>query len=206
MNDLGNIVVTPAERESVDLDNASLNPLSATSLQPHPTLWQFRVTPALRVLDTRRPNTCSGNSGGLFVVDGRLTTRDRVTATRIEDLVSRVQSADSPNTAYTIAPSNEELIAIKAELIDDDILISVLDFNAEIDIHIVALIDLFDLTAAEIRLTQDLISGLSLKAIAAKQGISTNTVRAHLKSTFLKTKTNRQADLIKMATLLSVSF
>jgi len=209
MNDLGNVLVSKASFIEDDLaisSNLEQGRNIVTELRPHPTLWQFRVSPDLAVHETLPPESCTSTLGVLQVVDGELRARDRDTALRIQHLVARVQQDDAPDVAYTFAPAHDQPAAIKVERTDADILISILDFDAELDVHIVALIELYELTAAEVRLTQDLVAGLSLKQIASKQGISTNTVRAHLKSAFLKTKTNRQADLIKMATMLSISF
>ena len=59
-----------------------------------------------------------------------------------------------------------------------------------------ALADHFQLTPAESKLALDLLKGYSLKSYAKKHSISIETPRYHLKNIFLKTDTNRQADLI----------
>ena len=53
---------------------------------------------------------------------------------------------------------------------------------------------LYDVTEAEARVTEALLSGLTVQAIATKQGVSPQTIRTHLKSVFAKTGTARQAD------------
>ncbi len=55
---------------------------------------------------------------------------------------------------------------------------------------------LYDVTEAEARVTEALLSGLTVQAIAERQGVSTQTIRTHLKSVFAKTGVTRQADLI----------
>ena len=57
---------------------------------------------------------------------------------------------------------------------------------------------LFSLTAAEARLAADLREGLSLKAAAARRGVSVNTTRAQLTSIFAKTGTHRQSELMRL--------
>jgi DNA-binding CsgD family transcriptional regulator len=57
----------------------------------------------------------------------------------------------------------------------------------------------FGLTGAEARVLSDLLEGLSLPDAAARHRISVNTVRWHLKRLFEKTNTNRQSDLVRIA-------
>jgi DNA-binding CsgD family transcriptional regulator len=64
---------------------------------------------------------------------------------------------------------------------------------------------LFGLTLAEARIAAAISSGLTLDAIAAKYGITKNTVRNQLRSAFAKTDTNRQADLVRLLSRLSPS-
>lgn len=61
-----------------------------------------------------------------------------------------------------------------------------------------ALAALFSLTAAEARLAADLREGLSLKAAAARRGVSVNTSRVQLSSLFAKTGTHRQSELMRL--------
>jgi DNA-binding CsgD family transcriptional regulator/PAS domain-containing protein len=57
----------------------------------------------------------------------------------------------------------------------------------------------FGLTGAEARVLSALLEGLNLTETAERFQISVNTVRWHLKRLFEKTGTNRQADLIRLA-------
>jgi DNA-binding CsgD family transcriptional regulator len=57
---------------------------------------------------------------------------------------------------------------------------------------------LFDLTPAEARVSALLAEGLSVRAIAGRLSIQTNSVRAQLKSAFAKTGTSRQAELVSL--------
>jgi DNA-binding CsgD family transcriptional regulator len=57
---------------------------------------------------------------------------------------------------------------------------------------------LFDLTPAEARIAACLVAGLTVKTTAARQGLSVETVRSHVKSLLLKSGTNRQADFLAM--------
>lgn len=57
----------------------------------------------------------------------------------------------------------------------------------------------FQLTPAEIRLWEALSEGRSLAGIAARNGVSVNTLRVQLASIYRKTGAHRQADLVRMA-------
>lgn len=58
--------------------------------------------------------------------------------------------------------------------------------------------DVFELTAAESRLAVALTNGKDLETYATERGLSKQTLRNQLKSIFLKTGTNRQAQLAVM--------
>jgi len=60
------------------------------------------------------------------------------------------------------------------------------------------LMHLYSLTPAEARLAVTLANGHSLETIAAEFNLSLHTIRSQLKSCFRKTKTNRQAELVKL--------
>jgi DNA-binding CsgD family transcriptional regulator len=63
---------------------------------------------------------------------------------------------------------------------------------------------LFDLTHKEAQLAHCLANGRSLQEAAVELGITLNTARAHLRSTFSKTGIDRQARLVR-AILRSVA-
>ncbi|MGK5047946.1 helix-turn-helix transcriptional regulator [Janthinobacterium sp. GB4P2] len=61
-----------------------------------------------------------------------------------------------------------------------------------------ALRQLFDLTQAEAQVGKALAQGATIEEIAARGGISVNTVKRHLHHTYLKTDTRRQGELIAL--------
>jgi DNA-binding CsgD family transcriptional regulator len=63
---------------------------------------------------------------------------------------------------------------------------------------------LYGLTAAETRLAEALLSGDALGTISARLAIKESTVKTHLKRIFEKTRTNRQAQLMKL--LMGMAF
>jgi len=61
------------------------------------------------------------------------------------------------------------------------------------------LIPLFELTPAEVRVFESIVSGATTSETAEALGCAQSTVRTHLLRLFEKTGVNRQADLIRMA-------
>jgi DNA-binding CsgD family transcriptional regulator len=62
---------------------------------------------------------------------------------------------------------------------------------------------LFDLTPAEARVARDLAAGETVETIASSQGISQNTIRAHVRGVLEKTGCNRQVDIVALLTAIS---
>lgn len=57
---------------------------------------------------------------------------------------------------------------------------------------------MFELTPAQARLAQLVLSGYSLRSASRKLGVSENTIRSHLKQIYLKTGTHGQMDLVHL--------
>ena len=57
---------------------------------------------------------------------------------------------------------------------------------------------LFDLTPRETEVASALLEGHSINSMSEALGMSRNTARNHLQALFQKTRTNRQADLLRM--------
>jgi len=62
----------------------------------------------------------------------------------------------------------------------------------------------FGLTRGEARLANQLLCGLSLQAIAERDGLSVATVRSHTKAVLAKTRTHRQAQLVGLLARLAM--
>ncbi|MNN53985.1 Bacterial regulatory protein, luxR family [compost metagenome] len=69
---------------------------------------------------------------------------------------------------------------------------------AQASTSVPALRQLFDLTQAEALVGKELAQGATIEEIAARSGISVNTVKTHLHHTYLKTDTRRQGELIAL--------
>jgi DNA-binding CsgD family transcriptional regulator/PAS domain-containing protein len=77
------------------------------------------------------------------------------------------------------------------------------DPDATVALDPARLVQLYDLTPAELRVAQRLMMGDTPSQTAAALGIGIKTVRDHLRGLFRKTETARQADLLRL--LLTVS-
>lgn len=64
--------------------------------------------------------------------------------------------------------------------------------------------NLYDITQAEAKVAEGLLSGLSAKELAASGGVSIETIRTHMKSLFAKTGVRRQAEFIARLSTLRV--
>jgi DNA-binding CsgD family transcriptional regulator len=77
-------------------------------------------------------------------------------------------------------------------------LLTIATRSAAASVDPVFLASMFDLTPAECRLSTSLIDGKSLREIAHTYGVAVDTLKAQLKSVFIKTGTHRQAELVAM--------
>lgn len=59
----------------------------------------------------------------------------------------------------------------------------------------------YHLTASEAEVVVQLFDGLSISVVAARLGVSINTVKTHLKSVFMKCEVRSQGELIKLVAL-----
>jgi DNA-binding CsgD family transcriptional regulator len=63
---------------------------------------------------------------------------------------------------------------------------------------------LFDLTPAEARVARSLTTGETIETIASNTGVSTNTVRTHMRGVFEKTGCNRQAEVVALLSGIAI--
>jgi DNA-binding CsgD family transcriptional regulator len=66
--------------------------------------------------------------------------------------------------------------------------------------------DLFHITAAEARVARGIAAGKTVHDLAVEAGVSSGTIRQHLKSVFSKTGVSRQADLVGILGGSALSF
>lgn len=99
-----------------------------------------------------------------------------------------------PSCIYCRRPIHSKKLQNHVCLESLNILHPLEDYNKRIEL----LREVHDLTQAEAKLTDALVSGKSLKAAADALFISINTARDHLKWIFMKTNVKRQADLVRL--------
>jgi DNA-binding CsgD family transcriptional regulator len=117
---------------------------------------------------------------------------------RIPALLMPALDGSSPEPLFLRIPG-ERCIAAQAfaEPLSPDqtFLLVVADLSLRPHPHIHTLQRAFGLTRREARLASALATGQRLQEIAAADGVGMGTVRSHLKSIFVKTRTNRQPEL-----------
>ena len=123
-------------------------------------------------------------------------------ATSAPDLDARslmLASDEGPLTIATVLPLTSGLRAAHARPLSASAAVFVHSQSSFGDNLLTALAAAFGLTGAEARVLAALLEGLSVADTAARHQISVNTLRWHLKRLFEKTGTNRQSDLIRLA-------
>jgi DNA-binding CsgD family transcriptional regulator len=83
-------------------------------------------------------------------------------------------------------------------------LVAVIYLAGEIDVPAARVMSSFGLTAAEAKIALALATGASVPEAAANLGLSANTVKTHLRKVFAKTGTSRQAELVRVLSLLGL--
>ena len=151
---------------------------------------------------------------GLGIRNGRLVgttsteTRQLTTAiersleTRLATQPNRVEALRLPTGHGTATlgilirpiPRNEE----SAGRASPALAVFVSDPDAETNVPLDLVRQLFDLTPAEASLATRLASGLTLDEACDELGIARNTARAQLRAVFGKTGVSRQADLVRL--------
>lgn len=141
---------------------------------------------------------------GLSHRDGRLVIADSAAATALRsataELIERAASHHSsvlcprpsarPSYRLVLAPAALDPNAGVTIVIDDPSTLA--------PSRLELLSDAYRLTPTEMRVTELLLAGASLEDVATARNVSIETVRAQLKSIFLKTQTHRQVDLVRL--------
>ena len=65
--------------------------------------------------------------------------------------------------------------------------------------------ELYGLTPTEAKVAREFAGGHSYKEVAQRLRISEDTVRAHIKQIYPKTRMNRQSDLVRLVLSMSTS-
>jgi len=151
-----------------------------------------------------------GNPPVLSIDGNELQPRDKIVAKSLRDLQDRVSGKDYPSESFELIVAKDERIALKIERKLPNIVGSfrlwIVDVDRRRKPSSLALEELFSLTDTERKVVIDLVDGLALREIADMREISVNTVRAHMKSIFVKTRTNRQVDLVLLIQQIAADF
>lgn len=147
---------------------------------------------------------------GLDVQAGRtLTITDAGAQTAFLALLSRATLPGFPGGAVSVprGPDHRPLGLVAAPIAGDDeeaprLLRLHLSAQEAVPVPpLEVLRGLFDLTPAEAELLQALIGSQRIEDVAANRGVSVTTARTQLAHLFRKTGTNRQPELVRLATL-----
>lgn len=148
---------------------------------------------------------------GLTVINRRLTPSHSDSARRFEKLIANAATRGPARTGGSTSiprPDSHFPLAVRISPLPLDdgtifrgstpALVCATDLESEIVAPNAELIDLFGLTAAEVRLATAVFEGLTLPEAAERFAISINTVRFQLARIFDKTGVSRQAELVKL--------
>ncbi|MFC1748782.1 helix-turn-helix transcriptional regulator [Pseudomonadota bacterium] len=122
------------------------------------------------------PNKHGDKSSGTITLKRQLPLTPLtllVTPTRAQ---TKIACMDSPSAALVFINENGQKLDLSADIIRA----------------------IYNLSKAEARLSIELTCGLNIEQISHKLNLSENTLRSQLKSTFVKTNTRRQAELVKL--------
>ncbi len=159
----------------------------------------------------------AGDHDGLTFFGAQMTADDPATSARIRASIAEAidhalagtalpgkavpvaRPSGKPALSVLIAPLWNQALRYKLSVLDRPLaVLFVTDPERRAETPPEVLQKLFGLTPAEARVLDHVVSGLTLKDIAALTGRSDETVRSQLKSIFQKTATSRQADLVRL--------
>lgn len=131
---------------------------------------------------------------------GGLVTAHRLRDTRkLHNLIRECSNTAGHRALRLGTPPNALQVLVTGTRSENHrVLIFLMEARATPPVDASYLAAVYDLTPAEIRLIQALLQGHNLTEAARHLGLSRNTVHSQLKSTFVKTQTNRQGELIAL--------
>jgi DNA-binding CsgD family transcriptional regulator/PAS domain-containing protein len=171
------------------------------------------------VMTNARAEGLLSEGDALVAVDGKLECRLGSDQARFDSAVAAALDAATIEhkggwVRIERTSSRRALMAFVAPLISSEspfggmepkALIIIGDAAEALAVDEKALHDLFNLTQVEARLACALSAGHSIESAAALFGVQPETVRSELKSVFRKTSVNRQQDLVRLITSLSLT-
>ncbi|NIB43383.1 helix-turn-helix transcriptional regulator [Pseudomaricurvus alkylphenolicus] len=145
-------------------------------------------------------------SSNISVINGRIRCQSTENQQKLTDLLSRASAFDrAGQQAVTVLgqPWDDPLHLLLRRLpgspaAGGTLALYLSDSVSQTPIAADDLMHLFSLTPAEAHLAAALCQGKSINDYAEDKGVSTGTVRIHLKNLFAKLGTNRQPDLVRL--------
>jgi DNA-binding CsgD family transcriptional regulator len=171
------------------------------------------------VMTNAKADRLLSEGDALVAFDGKLQCRIGSNHARFDSAVAAALDADTSESKggwvrIERSSSRRALMALVAPLISSEspfgaiepkALVIIGDAADALAVEEEALHDLFSLTQAEARLACALSGGHSIESAAALFGVQSATIRSELKSVFRKTGVNRQQDLVRLITSLSLT-
>ena len=171
------------------------------------------------VMTNAKADRLLSEGDALVAFDGKLQCRIGSNHARFDSAVAAALDADTSESKggwvrIERSSSRRALMALVAPLIspespfgtiEPEALVIIGDAAAALAVDEEALHDLFSLTQAEARLACALSAGHSIESAAALFEVQSATIRSELKSVFRKTGVNRQQDLVRLITSLSLT-
>ena len=171
------------------------------------------------VMTNAKADRLLSEGDALVAFDGKLQCRLGSSHARFDSAVAAALDADTSESKggwvrIERSSSRRALMALVAPLIspespfgtiEPEALVIIGDAAAALAVDEEALHDLFSLTQAEARLACALSAGHSIESAAALFEVQSATIRSELKSVFRKTSVNRQQDLVRLITSLSLT-
>lgn len=176
-----------------------------------PSVVADRLPGGILALDSAKRIGFMNKEGAKLLAAGTLLVADAAgrcrgftpqqTAT-LHRTINKVLKDGEPAVLAMIDGLGERRYSILVDLDDRGRLDAVLLFVRDIDRYPVPSVDtlkrLFDFSASEAKLACELATGFDLKEAADRMHISVQTARTYLKTVFGKTRTHRQAELVRI--------
>lgn len=203
-------------RHHIDLANARWEARLSAAAFERMTQAVIVVDAAHRVVfsNNRGTELLGSNDGMALANDGRLKLAHSGEARRLRSLLDRIFSSGSGlkkefgaalhvsrktgRRPYQVVISRIFESSFQSNREEALAMIIVSDPEDSIAPSDRVLVELFDMTATEARITSLLTDGLDINEVCKELKVTCNTVRTHLKHIFSKTDTHRQSELITL--------
>ena len=105
-----------------------------------------------------------------------------------------------------VTPSNAIALTTDGDEVSGYVAVILTNYHIHSALPAEPLMTLFNLSESEADVMSKIVNGMSVQEIAHAKHRTTDTIRAQLKSIMKKTKTKRQVDLVRLATMSVARF